>query len=80
MLFRSATMEIYRKAGINQMAGCLPALVQIPIFYALFRFFPNMIDLRGKGFWFANDLTAYDDLIKLPFHIPLIGEHISILR
>ena len=75
---QQATMEIYRKAGINQMAGCLPALVQIPIFYALFRFFPNMIDLRGKGFWFANDLTAYDDLIKLPFHIPLIGEHISI--
>ena len=75
---QQATMEIYRKAGINQMAGCLPALVQIPIFYALFRFFPNMIDLRGKGFWFANDLTAYDDLIKLPFNIPLIGEHISI--
>ena len=75
---QQAIMEIYRKAGINQMAGCLPALVQIPIFYALFRFFPNMIDLRGKGFWFANDLTAYDDLIKLPFHIPLIGEHISI--
>ena len=75
---QQAIMEIYRKAGINQMAGCLPALVQIPIFYALFRFFPNMIDLRGKGFWFANDLTAYDDLIKLPFNIPLIGEHISI--
>ncbi|MFN4074654.1 MAG: membrane protein insertase YidC [Cloacibacterium sp.] len=75
---QQAIMEIYRKAGINQMAGCLPALVQIPIFYALFRFFPNMIDLRGKGFWFVNDLTAYDDLIKLPFHIPLIGEHISI--
>jgi YidC/Oxa1 family membrane protein insertase len=47
---QQATMEIYRKAGINQMAGCLPALVQIPIFYALFRFFPNMIDLRGKSF------------------------------
>ena len=75
---QQATMEIYRKAGINQMAGCLPALVQIPIFYALFRFFPNNIDLRGKSFWFVNDLTAYDDLIKLPFHIPLIGEHLSI--
>ena len=75
---QQATMEIYRKAGINQMAGCLPALVQIPIFYALFRFFPNMIDLRGKSFWFVKDLTAYDDLIKLPFNIPLIGEHISI--
>ena len=75
---QQATMEIYRKAGINQMAGCLPALVQIPIFYALFRFFPNNIDLRGKSFWFVNDLTAYDDLIKLPFHIPFIGEHLSI--
>ena len=75
---QQATMEIYRKAGINQMAGCLPALVQIPIFYALFRFFPNNIDLRGKSFWFVKDLTAYDDLIKLPFHIPLIGEHLSI--
>ena len=75
---QQATMEIYRKAGINQMAGCLPALVQIPIFYALFRFFPNMIDLRGKSFWFVKDLTAYDDLIKLPFNIPLIGEHLSI--
>lgn len=75
---QQATMEIYRKAGINQMAGCLPALIQIPIFYALFRFFPNNIDLRGKSFWFVNDLTAYDDLIKLPFHIPLIGEHLSV--
>lgn len=75
---QQATMEVYRKAGVNQMAGCLPALVQIPIFYALFRFFPNFIDLRGKGFWFAKDLTAYDDLIKLPFNIPMLGDHISI--
>lgn len=75
---QQATMEVYRKAGVNQMAGCLPALLQIPIFYALFRFFPNFIDLRGKSFWFAKDLTAYDDLIKLPFHIPLLGDHLSI--
>ncbi|WP_297984857.1 membrane protein insertase YidC [uncultured Chryseobacterium sp.] len=72
------TMNVYRKAGVNQMAGCLPALLQIPIFYALFRFFPNMIDLRGKSFWFAKDLTAYDDVIKLPFNIPFLGEHLSI--
>ena len=72
------TMAVYRKAGVNQMAGCLPGLIQVPIFYALFRFFPNMIDLRGKSFWFAKDLTAYDDVIKLPFHIPLLGEHLSI--
>ncbi|MEC5157694.1 membrane protein insertase YidC [Chryseobacterium sp. MP_3.2] len=72
------TMAIYRKAGVNQMAGCLPALLQIPIFYALFRFFPNMIDLRGKSFWFAKDLTAYDDVIALPFHIPFLEDHLSI--
>lgn len=75
---QQATMEIYRKAGVNQMAGCLPALVQIPIFYALFRFFPNFIDLRGQGFWFAKDLTAYDDLIKLPMKVPFLGDHLSI--
>lgn len=75
---QQATMEVYRKAGVNQMAGCLPALVQIPIFYALFRFFPNFIDLRGKGFWFAKDLTAYDDLIKLPFKVPFLGDHLSV--
>ncbi len=72
------TMAVYRKAGVNQMAGCLPGLIQVPIFYALFRFFPNMIDLRGKSFWFAKDLTAYDDVIKLPMHIPLLGDHLSI--
>lgn len=71
-------MAVYRKAGVNQMAGCLPGLIQIPIFYALFRFFPNMIDLRGKSFWFAKDLTAYDDIIKLPFHIPFLQDHLSI--
>lgn len=72
------TMAVYRKAGVNQMAGCLPGLIQVPIFYALFRFFPNMIDLRGKSFWFAKDLTAYDDVIKLPFHVPFLGEHLSL--
>ncbi|WP_392437620.1 membrane protein insertase YidC [Cruoricaptor ignavus] len=75
---QQAMMDVYRKAGVNQMAGCLPALLQIPLFYALFRFFPNMIDLRGKSFWFAKDLTAYDDLIKFGFNIPLLGDHLSI--
>lgn len=76
---QQATMAIYRKAGVNQMAGCLPALVQVPLFYALFRFFPNFIELRGKSFWFAKDLTAYDDLIKLPFKIPVLGwDHLSV--
>lgn len=71
-------MAVYRKAGVNQMAGCLPALIQLPIFYALFRFFPNFIDLRGKSFWFVNDLTAFDDLIKIPDYIPFLQGHISI--
>lgn len=72
-------MSVYRKAGVNQMAGCLPALVQIPIFYALFRLFPNFIDLRGVSFWFAKDLTAYDDVLKLPFKLPFLGwDHVSI--
>lgn len=71
-------MAVYRKAGVNQLAGCLPALIQIPIFYALFRFFPNMLNLRGESFWFAKDLTAYDDVIKLPFTIPFLGDHLSI--
>ncbi|WP_417430662.1 membrane protein insertase YidC [Halpernia sp.] len=75
---QQATMAIYRKAGVNQMAGCLPAVLQVPIFYALFRFFPNNLDLRGQSFWFAKDLTAYDDVIKLPFNIPLLGDHLSI--
>lgn len=75
---QQATMEVYRKAGVNQMAGCLPALLQVPLFYALFRFFPNMIDLRGKSFWFAKDLTAYDDIIKFGANIPLLGDHLSV--
>ena len=72
------TMAVYRKAGVNQMAGCLPALVQIPLFYALFRFFPNMLELRGKSFWFVPDLTAYDDIIRWETNIPLLGNHLSV--
>lgn len=75
---QQAMMDVYRKAGVNQLAGCLPALLQVPIFYALFRLFPNFIELRGESFWFAKDLTSYDDLIKLPINIPFLGEHLSI--
>lgn len=73
------TMELYRKAGANPLSGCLPALVQIPIFYALFRFFPNVIDLRGKSFLWADDLTAFDSPILLPDWIPFMNGHMSIL-
>lgn len=71
-------MALYRTAGVNPLAGCLPALLQIPIFYALFNFFPNVIDLRGKSFLWADDLTAYDSILELGFNIPFYGAHISL--
>ncbi|PCJ80499.1 MAG: membrane protein insertase YidC [Bacteroidetes bacterium] len=74
---QQATMELYRKTGVNPMAGCLPALLQMPILYAMFRFFPANIDLRGKSFLWADDLAAYDSIIDLPFSIPMYGSHIS---
>lgn len=70
-------MNVYRNAGVNQLAGCIPALLQLPIFYALFRFFPNYIDFRGKSFWFAEDLSSYDDILKLPSNFLGI-DHISV--
>lgn len=72
------TMALYSKAGVNPMAGCIPALMQIPIFYALFMFFPSAIDLRQKGFLWADDLSSYDMVAKLPFYIPFYGDHISL--
>ena len=72
------TMKLYGKAGVNPMAGCLPALAQIPIFYALFQFFPSMFDLRQKSFLWADDLSSYDSVFKLPFHIPFYGDHVSL--
>ena len=76
---QQSTMELYRKAGVNPLSGCLPALIQIPIFYALFRFFPNIIDLRGQSFLWAEDLTAFDSPISLPDWVPFMDGHISIL-
>ena len=72
------TMALYNKAGVNPMAGCLPALLQIPVFYALFQFFPSMFDLRQKSFLWADDLSSYDSIFKLPFHIPFYGDHVSL--
>jgi YidC/Oxa1 family membrane protein insertase len=74
---QQATMELYRKTGVNPMAGCLPALLQMPILYAMFRFFPANIDLRGESFLWADDLAAFDSIIDLPFTIPFYGAHIS---
>jgi len=71
-------MALYSKAGVNPMAGCIPALMQIPIFYALFMFFPSAIDLRQKGFLWADDLSSYDSIAQLSFYIPFYGNHISL--
>ncbi|HRZ31873.1 MAG TPA: membrane protein insertase YidC [Flavobacterium sp.] len=72
------TMKLYSKAGVNPMAGCLPAVMQIPVFYALFSFFPSAIDLRQKSFLWATDLSSFDSVINLPFYIPFYGSHVSL--
>jgi YidC/Oxa1 family membrane protein insertase len=72
------TMKLYNKAGVNPMAGCVPGLLQMPVFYALFQFFPSAIGLRQQGFLWANDLSSFDSVYKLPFHIPGYGDHISL--
>ena len=77
MARQQATVELYRKTGVNPMAGCLPMLLQMPILYAMFRFFPANIDLRNQGFLWADDLASYDSIVDLPFSIPLYGSHIS---
>ena len=72
------TMALYNKAGANPMSGCLPALLQIPVFYALFSFFPVAFALRQKSFLWADDLSSYDSVYELPFSIPFYGDHISL--
>ena len=72
------TMAIQRKAGVSMMSGCIPALLQMPIFFALFRFFPSNIDLRQKSFLWADDLSSYDTIYHLPFKIPIYGDHVSL--
>jgi YidC/Oxa1 family membrane protein insertase len=72
------TMALYSKAGASPMAGCLPALVQLPVFYALFQFFPSAFDLRQKSFLWAEDLSSYDTIAELPFHIYFYGDHVSL--
>lgn len=72
------TMALYTKAGANPMSGCLPALLQLPVFYALFSFFPVAFALRQKSFLWADDLSSYDSIYELPFNIPFYGDHISL--
>jgi YidC/Oxa1 family membrane protein insertase len=75
---QQATMDLYKKAGANPMGGCLPMLLQFPILYAMFRFFPTSIELRQEGFLWAHDLSTYDSILNLPFEIPMYGDHVSL--
>jgi len=72
------TMALQRKAGVSPLSGCIPALLQMPVFFALFRFFPANIDIRQQGFLWADDLSAYDSVYQLPFNIPFYGDHVSL--
>src|SRR5690606_38273933 len=72
------TMALYTKAGASPMAGCLPALMQLPVFYALFMFFPSAFQLRHEGFLWADDLSSYDSVLELPFYIWFYGSHVSL--
>uniref|UniRef100_UPI0035944C66 membrane protein insertase YidC n=1 Tax=Pricia sp. TaxID=2268138 RepID=UPI0035944C66 len=72
------TMKLYGKAGVSPMSGCVPALLQMPIFYALFMFFPTSFALRQKPFLWADDLSSYDVVANLPFEIPFYGDHVSL--
>ena len=72
------TMKLQNSAGASPLKGCLPAILQIPVFYALFTFFPSAFDLRQKSFLWADDLSSYDTILELPFRIPFYGDHVSL--
>lgn len=75
---QQAVMEMYKKAGVNPLGGCIPVVLQLPILIALFRFFPASIELRQQGFLWADDLSTYDSIAQLPFEIPFYGDHVSL--
>ena len=75
---QQAQMDLYRRAGINPMGGCLPMLIQFPILWAMFRFFPASIELRQQSFLWADDLSGYDSILDFGFRIPLLGDHLSL--
>lgn len=75
---QQAVMELYRRAGISPMSGCIPMLIQLPILWAMFRFFPASIELRGEKLLWADDLSSYDSILNLPFNIPWYGNHVSL--
>ena len=71
-------MKLFREAGVNPLGGCIPALLQIPIFFALYSFFSSNIGLRGETFLWSHDLSTFDTILRLPFNIPRFGDHISL--
>ena len=75
---QQATMDLYRRAGVSMWGGCLPILLQFPILWAMFRFFPASIELRQQGFLWCHDLSAYDSILDFGFKIPLYGDHMSL--
>ncbi len=75
---QQATMALYKRAGVSPMGGCLPMILQLPILYAMFRFFPTSIELRQQSFLWAHDLSTYDSILHLPFTIPMYGDHVSL--
>src|SRR5665647_4397 len=76
--FGMEQMKLFRTAGVNPLGGCIPAVLQIPIFFALYNFFNSNINLRGQSFWWAKDLSSYDSIYNIPFAIPFYGNHISL--
>ena len=78
MKIQQETMKLQSVAGASPLKGCLPALLQIPVFYALFTFFPTAFDLRQKSFLWADDLSSFDVIAELPFYIPFYGDHVSL--
>lgn len=75
---QQATMELYKRAGVNAMGGCLPTLLTFPILWAMFRFFPASIELRQQSFLWAEDLSAYDSIVDFGVRVPLLGDHLSL--
>lgn len=75
---QQAVMDLYKKAGASPTSGCLPMLLQLPILWAIFRFFPSSIELRQQPFLWADDLSTYDSILDLPFNIPFYGDHVSL--
>ncbi len=76
--FQQEQMKLYQQVGVNPLSGCMPMLLQMPILYAMFSFFPSSIELRQQPFLWADDLSTYDSIMTLPFEIPYYGSHVSL--